>query len=1167
VIKIHRRLILLLTSVLLMSILSFSQGFNSFQKTTFSAVGTATPIHQSSIIGFHQLQWQVAGTVATCTVAIDSSTDGTTWVAGGILTGQTCTSAGQSTITAASANFIRVNVTALSGAGAQVQVSYLGWINNPQGSGAGTVTNVQNLTGFANSTNSTANVGWSFVSAPASTVWGRCTASLGAPSYCSITAAMLPDLSATYAKKAVGSPADGCATWASGLLDTTGIACGSGGGGSGTVTSMTSGSLLPIFDTNVATQSTTPALTFSLRTVSPNLVFGNCTGSLGNPAYCSITSAMLPNLSSIYQPLLGFTPENTANKGTTYPSLNVNGHVPPSQLGTGLANSTTCLTGAESYVPCGGSTAAPSGSQGQMVMLNGTGQFQVISGLGWDPNTNTFTIPGILDILGSWYITSDIPSVAMAIAPNSQSAIGFDSDGKIKVSENNGAVTELAKLNSNITGTATLATNIAGTPLTAQYYGTNPTGGGTTKGFYNLPAGGGGGGDISSAPVGDQTIVQPSTSNFKVNRFETKRFCDQYASLQACHDDLPANGGEMIVPQGTTTACAVTITKDNVHLIGQGDETSVLSCSTAASPVLRWSGTHGYVENVTIQHATNQPTCAGGAGTATCGDGLQFISTSDRHTVRHVKFKNNYNGMYLNSVSLGKVFDTLSERNVNHGFLFDISDNTMQWNFITVHAMQNGGDGFHMQNPINSNQATCGQYENITAFGNNGYGFFFQTTGTSSGIGDCKIVNAILSTNNNDGMFGDFGPGGGARSQQFTQIFSEQNGTSAFTGLAYGTTISPGTGVASNVGYGMNFVSCDSTPPPQVNGGVMWNNAFSGIYAGCARMSINGVSSHGNGRAASANDYQRSGITIRADGVSVIGGEHDGDTACSAATCQKYAVEISNSADFPTVSNPTCHTTLTGCVQPTTQPAAGFLSRAGNTTVIYDTGAPAGACVNGNEYHRTDAGNFDTLFGCKNAVWVAMTAAAASGTVTNTGGSLTNNQLVSGAGTNDVKVNNLSGAVSTSGSMVTTLANGAVAAANMAGQLTRRTCTFNFGANNAASALVDADLGPQNRSCYIPYAATIVEMIVTADAGTPSIIVGVNHAGSISNIVSSALATAASGGLACSRPTAVVGFDTVTTCSATLQNTSIAAGDWLQPVSGTASTAKGMTVVTTFTVQ
>jgi hypothetical protein len=72
-------------------------------------------------------------------------------------------------------------------------------------------------------------------------------------------------------------------------------ACGTGGGGgSGTVTSFTAGTLSPLFTTNVNTASTTPALTFLLTNAPANTVFGNLTGSPAGPIY----NTTLGNLST-----------------------------------------------------------------------------------------------------------------------------------------------------------------------------------------------------------------------------------------------------------------------------------------------------------------------------------------------------------------------------------------------------------------------------------------------------------------------------------------------------------------------------------------------------------------------------------------------------------------------------------------------------------------------------------------------------------------------------------------------------------------------------------------------------------------------------------------------------------------------------------------------------
>jgi len=131
--------------------------------------------------------------------------------------------------------------------------------------------------------------------------------------------------------------------------------------------------------------------------------------------------------------------------------------------------------------------------------------------------------------------------------------------------------------------------------------------------------------------------------------------------------------------------------------------------------------------------------------------------------------------------------------------------------------------------------------------------------------------------------------------------------------------------------------------------------------------------------------------------------------------------------------------------------------------------------------------------------------------------------------------------------------------------LTYRTCSIVFGSDNG-SALADADLGPQGRICLVPVAGTVVEVTVAADAGTPSIVVRRNRAGTGANFLT-ALATAASGGLACSKTSAVTGLDGATTCSATLTNTGLNAGDWIEAISGTAGgTAKRMSVAITYTV-
>lgn len=116
--------------------------------------------------------------------------------------------------------------------------------------------------------------------------------------------------------------------------------------------------------------------------------------------------------------------------------------------------------------------------------------------------------------------------------------------------------------------------------------------------------------------------------------------------------------------------------------------------------------------------------------------------------------------------------------------------------------------------------------------------------------------------------------------------------------------------------------------------------------------------------------------------------------------------------------------------------------------------------------------------------------------------------------------------------------------------------------DESGSVLADTDLGPSNGWCDIPTAATIEEIAVRADAGTPSVLPHRRTGTTSTNLLSGALSTAAAGGVACARATGTgtTGFSGAT-CSTTLQNTAIGAGDFtLGLTSGTANGAKRVTV-------
>lgn len=72
----------------------------------------------------------------------------------------------------------------------------------------------------------------------------------------------------------------------------------SSGGGSGTVTNFSSGNLSPLFTTSVASPTTSPVLSYSLISQSPNTVFaGPASGGSGTPSFRSLVTADIPGLS------------------------------------------------------------------------------------------------------------------------------------------------------------------------------------------------------------------------------------------------------------------------------------------------------------------------------------------------------------------------------------------------------------------------------------------------------------------------------------------------------------------------------------------------------------------------------------------------------------------------------------------------------------------------------------------------------------------------------------------------------------------------------------------------------------------------------------------------------------------------------------------------------
>ena len=94
-----------------------------------------------------------------------------------------------------------------------------------------------------------------------------------------------------------GSSSIAVTTNATGGLVLTSLVTGGGGSGSGTVTDLTVGNLSPIFTSNVATSTTTPAVTYTLsNAASATAIMGPKTGADAPPSYRAIVGSDLFNL-------------------------------------------------------------------------------------------------------------------------------------------------------------------------------------------------------------------------------------------------------------------------------------------------------------------------------------------------------------------------------------------------------------------------------------------------------------------------------------------------------------------------------------------------------------------------------------------------------------------------------------------------------------------------------------------------------------------------------------------------------------------------------------------------------------------------------------------------------------------------------------------------------
>lgn len=109
----------------------------AFLSTNFTATGDNGGIKLSSSgVAYNGATVNVLGTASACTFKMDSSVDGITWNDGDVLGATDCTTNSSTAYTHGTFNYVRIRVTAITvTAGNSVQLTQIGYINNPAGGG------------------------------------------------------------------------------------------------------------------------------------------------------------------------------------------------------------------------------------------------------------------------------------------------------------------------------------------------------------------------------------------------------------------------------------------------------------------------------------------------------------------------------------------------------------------------------------------------------------------------------------------------------------------------------------------------------------------------------------------------------------------------------------------------------------------------------------------------------------------------------------------------------------------------------------------------------------------------------------------------------------------------------------------------------------------------
>lgn len=200
--------------------------------------------------------------------------------------------------------------------------------------------------------------------------------------------------------------------------------------GSGTVTSFSSGNLSPLFTTNVATPTITPALTFTLSTQAANRIFaGPTTGSAAAPTFRALVTADLPSgVGDVVGP-------SSATDNALARFDSTTGKVIQNSVVT-IADTTGAMAGLSSLTAQAATSLTLNGGSTGSALVVGQGTNANIthtpSGTGWDQFAGAISKPTV-GTAGNWSITSQSSSVTGGTNDTMQFGYNWTNAGTHKV--------------------------------------------------------------------------------------------------------------------------------------------------------------------------------------------------------------------------------------------------------------------------------------------------------------------------------------------------------------------------------------------------------------------------------------------------------------------------------------------------------------------------------------------------------------------------------------------------------------------------------------------------------------------------------------------------------------------------------------------------------------